>query len=86
MRGLDPEAAIQAYVFQYFLVMLVLGPVTSAMSVAAFSVVGEKQARTLEPLLVDADHDARAARRQGARCAAAGDCVLTVVSWCCTSA
>jgi len=52
MRGLDPEAAIQAYVFQYFLVMLVLGPVTSAMSVAAFSVVGEKQARTLEPLLV----------------------------------
>ena len=52
MRHLDPEAAIQAYVFQYFLVMLVLGPVTSAMSVAAFSVVGEKQARTLEPLLV----------------------------------
>ena len=52
MRHLDPEAAIQTYVFQYFLVMLVLGPVTSAMSVAAFSVVGEKQARTLEPLLV----------------------------------
>jgi len=52
MRHLDPEAAIQAFVFQYFLVMLVLGPVTSAMSVAAFSVVGEKQARTLEPLLV----------------------------------
>jgi ABC-2 type transport system permease protein len=52
MRHLDPEAAIQAYVFQYFLVMLVLGPVTSAMSVAAFSVVGEKHARTLEPLLV----------------------------------
>ena len=52
MQRLDPEAAIQAYVFQYFLVMLVLGPITSAMSVAAFSVVGEKQARTLEPLLV----------------------------------
>jgi ABC-2 type transport system permease protein len=52
MRALDPEAAIQAYVFQYFLVMLVLGPVTSAMSVASFSVIGEKQARTLEPLLV----------------------------------
>ena len=50
-RALDAEAAIQAYLFQYFLVMLVLGPVTSAMSVAAFSVVGEKQARTLEPLL-----------------------------------
>jgi ABC-2 type transport system permease protein len=52
MRALDPEAAIQAYVFQYFLVMLVLGPVTSGMSVAASSVISEKQARTLEPLLV----------------------------------
>jgi ABC-2 type transport system permease protein len=52
MRSLDPEAAIQAYVFQYFLVMLVLGPITSAMSIAASSVIGEKQARTLEPLLV----------------------------------
>lgn len=52
MRALDPEAAIQAYVFQYFLVMLVLGPITSAMSIAASSVIGEKQARTLEPLLV----------------------------------
>jgi ABC-2 type transport system permease protein len=52
MRSLDPEAAIQAYVFQYFLVMLMLGPITSAMSVAASSVISEKQARTLEPLLV----------------------------------
>jgi ABC-2 type transport system permease protein len=52
MRSLDPEAAIQAYVFQYFLIMLVLGPITSAMSIAAASVIGEKQARTLEPLLV----------------------------------
>jgi ABC-2 type transport system permease protein len=52
MRSLDPEAAIQAYIFQYFLVMLVLGPITSAMSIAASSVIGEKQARTLEPLLV----------------------------------
>jgi len=32
--------------------MLVLIPVTSSMSLAAYSVVGEKQARTLEPLLV----------------------------------
>jgi ABC-2 type transport system permease protein len=52
MQSLDPEAAIQAYVFQYFLVMLILGPITTAMSIAASSVVGEKQARTLEPLLV----------------------------------
>jgi ABC-2 type transport system permease protein len=52
MRSLDPETAIQAYIFQYFLVMLILGPITSAMSIAASSVIGEKQARTLEPLLV----------------------------------
>jgi ABC-2 type transport system permease protein len=52
MRSLDPEAAIQAYIFRYFLVMLILGPITSAMSIAASSVIGEKQARTLEPLLV----------------------------------
>src|SRR5262245_15547457 len=52
MQSLDPEAAIQAYVFQYFLIMLVLAPITSAMSIAASSVITEKQARTLEPLLV----------------------------------
>jgi ABC-2 type transport system permease protein len=51
-RTLDPEAAIQAYLFQFFAVMLVLIPVTSSMSLAAYSVVGEKQARSLEPLLV----------------------------------
>ena len=51
-RTLDPDAAIQAYLFQFFAVMLVLIPVTSSMSLAAYSVVGEKQARTLEPLLV----------------------------------
>ena len=52
MHILDPEAAIQAYLFQFFAVMLVLIPVTSSMSLAAYSVIGEKQARSLEPLLV----------------------------------
>jgi ABC-2 type transport system permease protein len=50
-RGLDPEGAIQAWLFQQFLVMLLLAPVAGSMSVAAYSVIGEKQARTLEPLL-----------------------------------
>jgi ABC-2 type transport system permease protein len=50
-RGLDPEGAIQAMIFQQFLILLVLTPVAGAMSVAAYAVVGEKQARTLEPLL-----------------------------------
>ncbi len=48
---LDPEGAVQAWIFQQFLLMLVLTPIAGAMSVAAYSVIGEKQARTLEPLL-----------------------------------
>lgn len=51
MRGLTPEGVIQAWVFQHFLVLLVLTPIAGSMSVAAYSVIGEKQARTLEPLL-----------------------------------
>jgi len=48
---LSPEGAIQAWLFQQFLVLLILTPVAGSMSVAAHSVIGEKQARTLEPLL-----------------------------------
>lgn len=50
-RGLDPESAIQAWIFQTFLIFMIITPVAGAMSIAAYSVVGEKQARTLEPLL-----------------------------------
>ena len=50
-RGLDPEGAVQAFIFQQFLILLVLSPVAASMSSAAFSIIGEKQARTLEPLL-----------------------------------
>ena len=49
--GLDEEGAIQGWIFQTFLALMLLTPVAGAMSVAAYSVVGEKQARTLEPLL-----------------------------------
>lgn len=51
MRVLDPETAIQAWIFQQFLILLLLTPVAGSMAVAAYSVIGEKQARTLEPLL-----------------------------------
>jgi ABC-2 type transport system permease protein len=51
VERLDPEGAVQAWIFQQFLVLLVLTPVAGSMSVAAYSVIGEKQARTLEPLL-----------------------------------
>ena len=50
-RTLSPEAAVQAWLFQQFLPLLVLAPVAASMSVAAYTVIGEKQARTLEPLL-----------------------------------
>jgi len=50
-QGLDPEGAVQAWIFQQFLPLLVIGPVAASMSVAAYAVIGEKQARTLEPLL-----------------------------------
>ncbi|MEQ1758287.1 MAG: ABC transporter permease [Vicinamibacterales bacterium] len=48
---LSPEGAVQGWIFQQFLVLLVLAPIAGAMSVAAYTVIGEKQARTLEPLL-----------------------------------
>jgi ABC-2 type transport system permease protein len=51
LRGLDSEAAVQAWIFQQFLILLVITPVAASMSVAAYSVIGEKQARTLEPIL-----------------------------------
>ena len=49
---LSAEGAIQAFIFQQALALVVgLTTVTGGMSVAAHSVIGEKQARTLEPLL-----------------------------------
>ena len=50
-RHLSTEAAVQAWIFQQFLLLLALSPVAASMSVAASSVVAETQARTLEPLL-----------------------------------
>ncbi|MBI3491495.1 MAG: ATP-binding cassette domain-containing protein [Acidobacteria bacterium] len=48
---LSIEARVQLFMFQQFLMLLLLTPATGAMALAAHSVVGEKQARTLEPLL-----------------------------------
>jgi ABC-2 type transport system permease protein len=49
--ALEPDARVQYFLFQQFLLLFLLTPVTGAMALAAHSVVGEKQARTLEPLL-----------------------------------
>ena len=49
--GLTPEGRVQFFLFQQFLTLFLLIPITGAMSLAAHAVIGEKQARTLEPLL-----------------------------------
>jgi ABC-2 type transport system permease protein len=49
--GVAPDVAVEAFLFQQFLMLFLLTPITGAMSLAAHAVVGEKQARTLEPLL-----------------------------------
>jgi ABC-2 type transport system permease protein len=50
-EDLSNDARIQLFLFQQFLMMFLLTPVTGAMALASHAVVGEKQARTLEPLL-----------------------------------
>jgi ABC-2 type transport system permease protein len=50
-RTLDDNARVQLFLFQQFLLVFLLMPITGAMSLAAHAIVGEKQARTLEPLL-----------------------------------
>jgi len=48
---LSENARVQLFLFQQFLLVFLLMPITGAMSLAAHAIVGEKQARTLEPLL-----------------------------------
>lgn len=45
------DAPAEAFLFQQFLILFILTPIVGAVSFAAYTVVGEKQARTLEPLL-----------------------------------
>jgi ABC-2 type transport system permease protein len=51
LASLSAEAASQAFMLQQLLFLFLVGPIVAAVSLAAYSVVGEKQARTLEPLL-----------------------------------
>ena len=51
MAALPVEAAAQAFLLQQFLFFFLVGPTIGAVSLAAYSVVGEKQQKTLEPLL-----------------------------------
>jgi ABC-2 type transport system permease protein len=51
LAGLSDEAAAEAFLLQQCLFLFLLAPIIGAVSLAAYSVVGEKQGRTLEPLL-----------------------------------
>jgi ABC-2 type transport system permease protein len=48
---LSTNGRVQLFIFQQFLIVFLLIPVTGAMALAAHAIVGEKQSRTLEPLL-----------------------------------
>ena len=49
--GLDPKEAVQAFIATYFLILFMLIPTVVPLTMAIYSVIGEKSARTLEPLL-----------------------------------
>jgi ABC-2 type transport system permease protein len=49
--ALSADARVQFFLFEQFLVLFLLTPITGALVLAAHAVVGEKQARALEPLL-----------------------------------
>ncbi len=49
--ALSDDGRVQLFLFEQFLLMFLLTPITGAMALAAHSVVGEKQSRALEPLL-----------------------------------
>jgi ABC-2 type transport system permease protein len=51
LAGLDATEATQSFFLQQLLLLFLIAPVVGAVSLAAYSVVGEKQGRTLEPLL-----------------------------------
>jgi len=51
LAAMTPAVAAEAFLFQQFLLLYLIAPVVGAVSLAAYSVVGEKQGRTLEPLL-----------------------------------
>jgi ABC-2 type transport system permease protein len=50
-QELSADARVQTFFFQQFLLVFLVVPVSVAMTAAAHAVVGEKEARTLEPLL-----------------------------------
>ena len=67
-----PSELAGAFAVQQFLAFFLLMPAYIPLSIATFSIIGEKQARTLEPVLATPIRTRRAAGRQGHRRARAG--------------
>jgi len=51
LQGLPEKALGQIFVFRIFVVFLLIIPVITALAIASYSIIGEKQTRSLEPLL-----------------------------------
>jgi ABC-2 type transport system permease protein len=51
LRGVSPAALGQIFIFRQFTVMMLFVPIITALAIAAHSIIGEKQTRSLEPLL-----------------------------------
>lgn len=51
LAGLDPADAVEVMVLNQFLVYFLMAPLALPIYIAAYSIIGEKQARSLEPLL-----------------------------------
>ena len=63
--SLTPRELTAAFGIQQFLVFFLMMPAYIPLSIASYSIVGEKTSRSLEAVLADADPDPRAAHRQG---------------------
>ena len=51
VTGLDPREAVQGLIATYFLILFLMIPTVVPLTIAIYSVIGEKANRTLEPLL-----------------------------------
>jgi ABC-2 type transport system permease protein len=51
LRDLSPVAIGQVFIFRQFALMMLFVPIITSLAIAAHSIIGEKQTRSLEPLL-----------------------------------
>ena len=51
LAGLGPQEAFEVFIINQFLVLFMLAPLFIPLTIASYSVIGEKQLRSLEPLL-----------------------------------